>query len=77
MPLSSGSRLGSYEILALLGAGGMGKVYRPKDTTLGRDVALVHDSAGAPRPYRASSSSMRAAATGVLVLAVLSLPIRY
>jgi len=40
MPLRSGSRLGSYEILGLLGAGGMGEVYRAKDMKLGRDIAL-------------------------------------
>src|SRR5690348_3791392 len=40
MPLSPGARLGPYEILALIGAGGMGEVYRAKDTNLKRDVAL-------------------------------------
>jgi eukaryotic-like serine/threonine-protein kinase len=40
MPLSPGSRLGTYEILAPLGAGGMGEVYRARDPKLGRDVAI-------------------------------------
>ncbi|MET1046851.1 MAG: protein kinase, partial [Hyphomicrobium sp.] len=40
MPFVNGARLGSYEIIALIGAGGMGEVYRARDTKLKRDVAL-------------------------------------
>jgi serine/threonine protein kinase len=51
--LSSGTRLGVYEITAAIGAGGMGEVYRAKDTKLGRDVAIkVLPAAFAQDPER-------------------------
>jgi eukaryotic-like serine/threonine-protein kinase len=40
MPLSTGDRLGPYEILALPSQGGMGEVYRARDPRLNRDVAI-------------------------------------
>src|SRR6267378_3080215 len=40
MPLAAGTRFGPYEIFAPIGAGGMGEVYRARDTKLGRDIAL-------------------------------------
>ena len=40
MTLITGSRLGPYEIVSSLGAGGMGEVYRARDTKLNRDVAI-------------------------------------
>nr|MDP9195038.1 protein kinase [Acidobacteriota bacterium] len=40
MSLQSGYRLGSYEIVSAIGAGGMGEVFRARDTRLNRDVAI-------------------------------------
>lgn len=40
MSLAIGTRIGSYDVSSLLGAGGMGEVYRARDTRLGLDVAI-------------------------------------
>jgi len=53
MTLTSGTRLGPYEVVAAIGAGGMGEVLRAKDTKLGRDVAIkVLPAAFAQDPER-------------------------
>src|SRR5262245_11497727 len=40
MPLAPGTKIGCYEVVTVIGAGGMGEVFRARDTKLGRDVAL-------------------------------------
>src|SRR5262249_59265909 len=55
MALQPGSRLGIYEVLGPLGAGGMGEVYRARDRNLGRDVAIkVLPAAFANDPSRSA-----------------------
>jgi len=65
MRLSEGTRLGPYELLGLLGAGGMGEVYRARDPRLGREVALKvlpEDVASDPDRLRRFEKEARAAA---------------
>src|SRR5262245_62856555 len=67
MPLTPGSRLGPYEILSPIGAGGMGEVWRARDPRLGRDVAIKV----LPASYSADEDRLRrfeqeARAAGIL-----------
>ncbi len=65
MPLSRGARLGPYEILSPLGAGGMGEVYRARDPRIGRDVAIkVIASEEAPESARVRRFADEARAAG-------------
>ena len=67
MPIAAGTRLGAYEILAPLGAGGVGEVYRARDTRLGRDVAIkILPPAFASDPERLSRFEQEARAAAAL-----------
>src|SRR5713226_4571208 len=67
MPLAAGSRLDSYEIIALLGAGGMGEVYRARDLTLKREVAIkVLPAYWAREPDRLRRFELEAQSTAAL-----------
>ena len=66
MTLAAGTRLGPYEILSPIGAGGMGEVYRARDPRLGRDVAikvLPEDFAADPERLRRFESEARSASS--------------
>ena len=62
MPMAAGTRLGPYEVTALIGTGGMGEVYRARDPRLGRDVAIkvLPRGLAADRDPSAGSGSSRA-----------------
>jgi eukaryotic-like serine/threonine-protein kinase len=67
MPLSAGSRLGPYEIVSALGAGGMGEVYRARDPRLGREVAIkVLPESLATEPARLQRFEQEARAVAAL-----------
>ena len=67
LTLATGTRLGPYEIIAPLGAGGMGEVYRARDTRLGREVAVkVLPAAISTDPDRLRRFEQEARAAGVL-----------
>src|ERR1051326_8079022 len=67
MPLPAGTRLGPYEVVSPLGAGGMGEVYRAHDTRLGREVAIkVLPPSFSADPDRLRRFEQEARATGML-----------
>jgi len=64
-PLSKGTKLGDYEVVSLLGSGGMGEVYRARDPRLGREVAvkvLPSSVSADPERLRRFEQEARAAA---------------
>ncbi len=70
MPLSDGTRVGSYEVLSALGAGGMGEVYRARDRRLDRDVAIKI----LPEPFAADAERIARFQREAKVLASLNHP---
>ena len=70
MTLSAGTRLGPYEILAPLGAGGMGEVYRARDAKLDRDVAVKV----LPAPLTANADALARFEREAKAVAALSHP---
>ena len=70
MTLTPGSQLGSFRIVSLLGAGGMGEVYRARDTQLDRDVALKV----LPAPFAADAERLHRFEREAKSLAALNHP---
>src|SRR5688572_16435269 len=70
MSLTAGTRLGPYEVVAPLGAGGMGEVYRARDTKLNRDVAIKV----LPEAFAADADRLARFAREAQVLASLNHP---
>jgi serine/threonine protein kinase len=67
MTLAAGFRLGPYEIVTPIGAGGMGEVYRARDSRLGRDVAIkVLPASFSNDPNRLRRFEQEARAAGIL-----------
>ena len=60
MPLDAGDKLGPYEILTPIGAGGMGEVYKARDTRLGRDVAIKVSAAQFSERFEREARSIAA-----------------
>ena len=63
MRLSPGTRVGSYEVVETLGAGGLGEVYRARDTRLDRTVAIRRSSPSSSPPTRTGGGFQREAKT--------------
>jgi len=60
MPLTAGARLGPYEVVGLVGAGGMGEVYRAVDTRLDRTVAIKISTEGLPERFQREARAIAA-----------------
>jgi serine/threonine protein kinase len=60
MPLNAGDKLGPYEILGLIGAGGMGELYKARDTRLHRDVAVKVSAAQFPERFEREARAVAA-----------------
>ena len=70
MPLPAGTRIGVYEVTALIGAGGMGEVYRARDSRLGRDLAVKV----LPEPFAADAERLARFEREAYLLASLNHP---